>query len=75
MISSVVPVKFPVTRGLYFSWNVSLYAGSSASTTGCFGFVLFAVVLSRRGSHGERCTRAAHSASVGSAAPGGSVRK
>src|SRR5690348_7052499 len=53
MITSVVPVKSPVTRGLYFAWNSALYAASSASFTGCVGFVLFAVVLSPRGSHRE----------------------
>ena len=74
-ISSVVPVKLPVIRGLYVCWNVASYAGSLASVTGCFGFVLFACVLSERGSHGERCTRAAHVASDGSAAPGGRVWK
>jgi hypothetical protein len=36
-------------------------------------FVLLAVVLSGRGSHAERCTRAAQSASLGRGLPGGRV--
>jgi len=39
------------------------------------GVTWFAVVFSGRGSHEERCTRAAQSASDGNAEPGGSTEK
>src|SRR5579862_8943229 len=75
MISSVVPVKSPVMRVSYLSFHVESNAVLFARCTGPSGLAWFWASLSGRGSHGERCTRAAHSASVGSAEPGGSVLK
>ena len=60
MISSVVPVKLPVIRGL--------------STSGCAPVVWLAVALDGRISEVGR-TAAVHCASVGSDAPTGRVAK
>src|SRR5271169_3508313 len=75
MISSVVPWKFPVMRGLYVLFHALFHCEKFASACGFVGAVWFAVVFSGRGSQVEWCTRAAHSASEGRAEPGGRVAK
>jgi len=64
MISSVVPVKFPVTRET---------PGNVFPKARLDGVVLLATAFSGLGSQVERRTRAAHSESLGSGEPGGNV--
>jgi hypothetical protein len=75
MISSVVPVKLPVMRGLYVEFHAVVHDPNFASVFGCGGTVWFATVFSGRGSHDDRRTRAAHSASDGNADPAGVIEK
>jgi hypothetical protein len=75
MISSVVPVKLPVMRGLYVEFHAVVHDENRASVFGCGGTVWFATVFSGRGSHDDRRTRAAHSASDGNADPAGVIEK
>src|SRR3954451_3071775 len=77
MISSVVPVKFPVTllrlamKALQYVHEELLFHGTAP-----LGTVWFATLFSGRGSHGLRVTRLAQSASArGPAAPPASVPK
>jgi hypothetical protein len=67
MISSVVPVKFPVTR----SMNGSGCDARNALSSAAVGTVRFAVAFSGRGSHEERWTRAAASESDRTGEPTG----
>ena len=75
MISSVVPVKLPSMRGLYFVWYNALKFTSFGMFTGCGRVNKFAGVFCGRGSHVERCTIAAQSAPDGNVAAGASVAK
>src|ERR1043165_8212126 len=75
MISSVVPVKSPVTRDSYFWCHVGSNASLAARCTGPSGLVWFSLALSGRGSNGARCARRGDVASEGRGAPGAEVVK
>jgi hypothetical protein len=75
MISSVVPEKFPVMRGLYVEFHVVVHDENLERVYPAGGEVRFAVAFSGRGSHEDARTRAAHSASDGNADPGGVSEK
>src|SRR3954466_14657235 len=62
-------------RGLSLRCQVPSYGKVLARCTGCFGTVWFALLLSGRGSHVDWCTRAAHAAADGNAAPGALIAK
>ena len=75
MISSVVPRKLPVIRGLYFRCHAWLNAELSGRRTGWRTIVAVRAAFSRRGSHIDRWMWSAHHLPVGSFAPRASVWK
>ena len=75
----MVPVKFPVIcfrkLSAFGSSPMADPQGPRLATCAAVGTLELAVLLSARGSHEDRCTRAAQVASLGSGCPGGTTTR